>query len=53
MEILIPILILVVIVAVALWLIRQLPLEGNLAIIKTILIAIVIILALIRVVKYL
>lgn len=48
MSILISLIILVAFVAVAVWLIRLLPLEGDLAIIKKLLILIVVIVALLK-----
>ena len=53
MEILIPLLIIVVVAAVAIWLIRQIPLPAGLEIVQTLLVAIVVLLALVKVLGYL
>lgn len=52
MEVLISLLILVVVVVVAIWLIKQIPMPAGLEILPTILIAIVVILGLIKVLGY-
>lgn len=53
MQAIIPLLIILLVAVIAIWLIRQIPFPAGLQVIQTILVAIVVILALVKVLAYL